>query len=127
MRRVLAALLILTGCAAPAADNSLQSATGGPDTLISTAPALEIPVIQIPPAAPPPPPPVLIDLPPDTCGARPLQYLVGQSRTEIPVATDLSRRRVTCTTCPVTRDFRADRLNILFDEDSGVIREVSCG
>lgn len=65
--------------------------------------------------------------PRDTCGARPLQYLVGKSRTEIPVPVNVSNRRVTCTTCPVTMDFREDRLNIFFDAETGIIKEVKCG
>jgi hypothetical protein len=43
------------------------------------------------------------------------------------VPNDPSRRRVACTTCPVTMDFREDRVNILFDADTGVIKEVKCG
>ncbi len=71
----------------------------------------------------PPPPPK----PKDTCGADELQYLIGKKKTEIPVPNDPSRRRVACTTCPVTMDFREDRVNILFDADTGVIKEVKCG
>jgi hypothetical protein len=73
--------------------------------------------------APPPPPPA----PADTCGAKPLQYLVGRPKSEIPIPVDPSKRRVACTTCPVTMDYRADRLNIFFDADTGVIKEVKCG
>ena len=91
-----------------------------------------------PPEPPPtrPPPPQISTRPPppqprpnnsDTCGAHPLQYLVGRSRTEIPVPVNVTNRRVTCTTCPVTMDFREDRLNIFFDADTGIIKEVKCG
>ena len=65
--------------------------------------------------------------PRDTCGARSMQYLVDKSRTEIPVPVNVTNRRVTCTTCPVTMDFRADRLNIFFDAETGIIKEVKCG
>jgi hypothetical protein len=65
--------------------------------------------------------------PADLCGARPLQYLIGKPRSEIPVPVNVTNRRVTCTTCPVTMDFRADRLNIFFDADTGIIKEVKCG
>jgi hypothetical protein len=65
--------------------------------------------------------------PRDMCGAKPLQYLVGKPRSEIPVPVNVSNRRVTCTTCPVTMDFREDRLNIFFDADTGIIKEVKCG
>lgn len=73
--------------------------------------------------APPPPPPA----PRDTCGAKDLAYLVGRPKSEIPIPVDPTKRRVACTTCPVTMDYRADRLNIFFDAETGVIKEVKCG
>ena len=75
------------------------------------------------PPAPPPPPPE----PPDYCGAKSLQYLVGQHRTKIPVPVNPSARRVTCTTCPVTMDYSPYRLNILYDRATDIIKEVKCG
>lgn len=69
----------------------------------------------------PPPPPV------DQCGATPLQHLVGQPRTEIPVPVDVTSRRVTCTECPLTEDYSAGRLNILFNRDTGLIERIYCG
>jgi hypothetical protein len=35
--------------------------------------------------------------------------------------------RIVCTTCPVTKDYRPDRLNVYFDEATGIIRRVDCG
>ncbi len=35
--------------------------------------------------------------------------------------------RIVCTTCPTTRDYRPDRLNVRFDEATGIIRSVDCG
>ena len=35
--------------------------------------------------------------------------------------------RVVCTTCPTTRDYRPDRLNLRFDEATGIIESVDCG
>lgn len=35
--------------------------------------------------------------------------------------------RIVCTTCPVTKDLRPDRLNVRFDEATGIIRSVDCG
>ena len=35
--------------------------------------------------------------------------------------------RVVCTTCPTTRDYRPDRLNVRFDQETGIIRQVDCG
>jgi hypothetical protein len=56
-----------------------------------------------------------------------MQWLVGRPRSEIPPAADTSRRRVACTTCPVTLDYRASRLNIFFDAETGIVKEVKCG
>jgi hypothetical protein len=63
----------------------------------------------------------------DVCKAGELQYLVGRQRTEIPVPVDVVNRRVTCTTCPVTHDFSAYRLNIFYNAETGVIEQVRCG
>ena len=63
----------------------------------------------------------------DTCGASALAGLVGRPRTEIPVAVDLTRRRVSCTACPVAPDVRMDRLNILFDAQTGRVTKITCG
>lgn len=35
--------------------------------------------------------------------------------------------RTACTTCAVTEDYRADRLTLYFDEDTGLIERVACG
>lgn len=35
--------------------------------------------------------------------------------------------RIVCTTCPTTKDLRPDRLNVRFDQTSGIIRSVDCG
>lgn len=35
--------------------------------------------------------------------------------------------RIVCTTCAMTRDYRPDRLNVLFNEQTGVIEELRCG
>lgn len=107
MRRVLTVLILagLTACAS----------TPEPDP-----PPPPPPREEPPPKAPPPPPP-------DTCGARDLQWLVGQPKSKIPVPIDPSKRRVACTTCPVTMDFSPTRLNIFFDETTGIVKEVRCG
>ena len=83
------------------------------------------PIVE--PAYAPPPMPVEAAGPKDACGAYEMQHLVGRHRSEIPVPVEPSRRRVACTSCPVTMDYRADRLNIFFDADSGIIKEVKCG
>jgi len=63
----------------------------------------------------------------DQCGASALQYLVGRPRTEIPVPLQPSTRRVVCSTCVITQDYRADRQTIVFDSDTGLIKSVACG
>ena len=65
--------------------------------------------------------------PDDMCGSARLRYLIGRLKSEIPVPVDPSLRRVTCTSCPVTMDFNPRRLNILYDQASGIIKEVKCG
>jgi hypothetical protein len=63
----------------------------------------------------------------DTCGARPLQSLIGRPRTEIPIPVRPERQRVLCTTCPMTMDYSAERLNFFFDATTGLIKEIRCG
>jgi hypothetical protein len=63
----------------------------------------------------------------DICGASGLQYLVGRPRTEAPGPVDPSKRRVFCSSCMVTQDYRTDRLNIVFDKDTDLITAVKCG
>jgi len=81
--------------------------------------------------APPPPPPVVA--PPqdlgarDTCGADPLQYLIGKPRTDIPVPVNPGLRRVVCSSCTVTQDFEASRQTIVYDSQTGLVRSVKCG
>ena len=61
------------------------------------------------------------------CDAPSLTYLVGRARTEIPVPADLSHRRVVCTTCPSSDDYKPDRTDIVFDAKTGIIKAVTCG
>jgi len=63
----------------------------------------------------------------DMCRAGDLQWLVGRPKTDIPVPVDVVTRRVTCSTCPVTEDFSPYRLNILFNEQTGIVEQVRCG
>jgi len=82
------------------------------------------------PAPAPTPPPIAETLPPvlaDSCGARPLQYLVGKPHTEIPVPLEPSRRRVICSTCVRTEDLVSTRQTIVYDSETGLVTSVSCG
>ena len=84
-----------------------------------------------PPAAAPAPPPVVS--PPqalgsrDSCGADPLQYLIGRPRTDIPVPVNPNRRRVVCSSCAMTMDYNAVRQTIIYDSQTGLVRSVRCG
>ena len=107
MRRFLAFGVLLATLAGCAADAPPPQPAPGPTA---------------PPPAPPPPP-----REPDLCGAGEAQRFVGRPRSEIPVPLRPERQRVVCTTCPMTMDFRADRLNFFFDAASGIVKEVKCG
>jgi hypothetical protein len=61
------------------------------------------------------------------CDAPQLAYLVGRSRNEIPAPVDGTRRRVACTHCPVTEDYRPDRTDIRYDAETGLVTSVKCG
>ncbi|RZJ42943.1 MAG: hypothetical protein EON87_13400 [Brevundimonas sp.] len=61
------------------------------------------------------------------CKAGDLQWLVGRSKTEIPVPVEVVNRRVTCTTCMITEDYSAYRLNIFFNDQTGIVEQVRCG
>jgi hypothetical protein len=90
---------------------------------------------QAPPASPPPaaapagPPSKAspVPAPKDACGAAEVQALIGHPRTDVPVPLHPDRQRVACTTCPVTQDYRPERLNFFFDAQTGLIREIRCG
>lgn len=64
---------------------------------------------------------------PDQCRASQYQSWVGRNRSELPAAPAGEVWRVTCSTCPVTMDYNPRRLNIVYDDASGVIRSVRCG
>jgi len=102
-RLIILAVLVLTSCASP------------------PAPTPPPPVAELPTIPLPPPPP------PDSCGAGQMQWLVGEPKSRIPIPTDPGKRRVACTTCPVTMDYNPARLNIFFDADTGLVKEVKCG
>lgn len=63
----------------------------------------------------------------DLCRAAEMQWLVGKPRTDIPVPVEVVNRRVACTTCPITEDYSAYRLNIFFNQETGLVEQVRCG
>lgn len=64
---------------------------------------------------------------PDQCRASQYQNWIGRNRSELPAAPVGQVWRVTCSTCAVTMDYNPGRLNIVYDDASGVIRSVRCG
>ncbi|WP_374596347.1 I78 family peptidase inhibitor [Brevundimonas sp.] len=64
---------------------------------------------------------------PTQCKADQYQRFVGRNRSELPAKPANETWRVTCTTCPVTMDYNPTRLNIVYEEATGVIRQVKCG
>lgn len=64
---------------------------------------------------------------PTQCRADQYQRYVGRNRSELPPRPANETWRVTCTTCPVTMDYNSSRLNVFYDERTGIIREVKCG
>ena len=64
---------------------------------------------------------------PGQCKADQYQRFIGRNRSELPARPAGETWRVTCTTCPVTMDYNPSRLNILYEQSTGVIREVKCG
>jgi len=99
--------------------------------LLAPCPTPPGPAPMPPPATPTAPPAIALPRAPaperDSCGVKEAQAFLGKNRTELPAPVDPSRWRVACTTCPVTMDFREDRLNILFNADTGVVQQVKCG
>ncbi|MFN3537974.1 MAG: I78 family peptidase inhibitor [Brevundimonas sp.] len=63
----------------------------------------------------------------DQCRASEHQSLIGQNRSQIPQAPAGATWRITCTSCAMTMDYRPDRLNILYDQQANIVREVKCG
>lgn len=64
---------------------------------------------------------------PDQCKAAQYQSYIGRNRVSLPARPEGETWRVTCTTCPVTMDYNPSRLNILYDQQTGLIRKLTCG
>lgn len=60
------------------------------------------------------------------CDAEAARSLIGTHVGAVSFPAD-ANVRIVCTTCPTTRDLRPDRLNIRFDQATGIIRSVECG
>lgn len=63
---------------------------------------------------------------PQRCGAEAARSLIGShvGAVSFPQRANV---RIVCTTCPTTKDLRPDRLNVRFNEATGIIESVDCG
>lgn len=63
---------------------------------------------------------------PQRCDAEASQSLIGShvGAVSFPSGANV---RVVCTTCSTTRDLRPDRLNVRFNQATGIIERVDCG
>lgn len=113
---VLALAVLVTSCS-----SAPEPAPPPPPSTPTAPPAIALP------SKPPASSSSISEASKDQCGLKDAQAFVGKPRTSLPAPVDPSRWRVACTTCPVTMDYRPDRLNILFNADTGVVQEVKCG
>ncbi|MBU1346171.1 MAG: hemolysin [Alphaproteobacteria bacterium] len=60
------------------------------------------------------------------CDADDASSLIGSHIGAVTFPRDANVRNV-CTTCSATEDYRPNRLNLRFDEATGIIRSVDCG
>lgn len=63
---------------------------------------------------------------PQRCDAASARALIGTHVGAVTFPRDADVR-VVCTTCPTTRDLRPDRLNVRFNQATGIIEIVDCG
>jgi hypothetical protein len=61
------------------------------------------------------------------CPAAKYRPYIGQNRSQLPAAAPGEVRRVVCDTCAVTMDYNAVRVNVIYDTDTNVVKEVTCG
>jgi hypothetical protein len=93
-------------------------------SLIGCAAALGLAACATPPQAETPP---SFDDRPDQCRASEYQTLVGQNRSAIPATPAGATWRVTCSSCAVTMDYNPVRMNITYNDATGVVERVTCG
>lgn len=68
----------------------------------------------------------VVEAGPSQCPAAANRSLVGTRVGAVSFPAD-ANVRVVCTTCPTTRDLRLDRMNLRFDQATGIIKTVDCG
>jgi hypothetical protein len=139
IRIALSALMVVAACSGPDTNGNAGAPSGEPPAAETntTAPATSrdelAPASEGDEAAPARegPSQTRVDPPPaaasQSCNADKYQYLVGQHRSKIPPKPAGATWRITCMGCPITMDYSESRLNIFYDERSGIIEEVKCG
>lgn len=80
-----------------------------------------------PPVANTPPGPAFPPASEDTCRAATFASYLGKNYREVPPAPEDLSFRIVCTTCAMTEDFSAQRLNFLYDASSGKVMRLTCG
>lgn len=65
--------------------------------------------------------------PSEACGAEKYQYLVGKPRTAIPHPPGGANWRIYSTKEIITMDYVFGRMDILWDADTGKVKNVHCG
>jgi uncharacterized protein YceK len=60
------------------------------------------------------------------CDAQASQSLIGSHHGAVDFAPG-ANVRMACTTCAVTMDYNPNRLNVFFNEQTGIIERVTCG
>lgn len=63
---------------------------------------------------------------PKQCDASASRSLIGSHVGAVDFAAG-ANVRIVCTTCMATDDYRPDRLNVRFDQETGIIKAVDCG
>lgn len=63
---------------------------------------------------------------PQRCDAAGARSLIGSHVGAVTFPAD-ANVRIVCTTCPTTKDLRPDRLNVRFNQATGIIERVDCG
>ena len=63
---------------------------------------------------------------PQRCDAAAAQSLIGSHVGAVDFQAG-ANVRIVCTTCPTTKDLRPDRLNVRFNQATGIIERVDCG
>ena len=119
MKAVIASMLViaLAACQSTGGEPRLQ---GGGGEVAPGGVAAE--------AAPTAPSSAASQLPsPDTCEAKTYGWLLGENKSRVPAAPEGKLIRVVCSTCAMTMDYSASRLNVIFLEKTGIVQKLTCG